>query len=52
MDETVRPLLERHLQSILDCDVDAYHATTGADLSLYEWYETRRAQGDPVLRTT
>jgi len=38
--ENVRPVLERHLQSILDCDVDAYHATTGADLTLYEWYVT------------
>ena len=39
-DETIRPVLERHLQSILDCDVNAYHASTIPELTLYEWYVT------------
>ena len=38
--ESLRPTLERHLQSILDCDIGAYHATTVPELSLYEWYVT------------
>ena len=38
--ENVRSVLERHLQSILDCDVNAYHASTVPELSLYEWYVT------------
>jgi ketosteroid isomerase-like protein len=38
--ESIRAVLERHLQSILDCDVSAYHATTVPDLTLYEWYVT------------
>src|SRR3990172_10730397 len=38
--EAVRAVLERHLQSILDNDVAAYHATTVPELSLYEWYVT------------
>ena len=40
MSESLRPTLERHLQSILDCDVEVYHATTVPELSLYEWYVT------------
>ena len=38
--ENVRSVLERHLQSILDCDVNAYHASTVPELTLYEWYVT------------
>ena len=38
--ESVRSVLERHLQSILDCDVTAYHASTVPELTLYEWYVT------------
>jgi hypothetical protein len=38
--ESVRSVLERHLQSILDCDVNAYHASTVPELTLYEWYVT------------
>jgi hypothetical protein len=38
--ENVRSVLERHLQSILDCDVKAYHASTVPELTLYEWYVT------------
>ncbi|MBI3244228.1 MAG: protein kinase [Chloroflexi bacterium] len=30
--------LHRHLQSIFDADLETYHATTTADLTLYEWY--------------
>lgn len=33
-------VLDRHLHSIFDCDVEAYRATTAADLSLYEWFVT------------
>jgi len=40
--ESIRPLLERHLQSILDCDVAAYHASTVPELTLYEWYGPRQ----------
>jgi hypothetical protein len=37
---SVRKVLERHLQSILDGDVATYHATTVPELTLYEWYVT------------
>ncbi|MBF8255674.1 MAG: hypothetical protein HW404_301 [Anaerolineales bacterium] len=40
MPEAIRQLLERHLQSIIDCDVAAYHASTVPELTLYEWYVT------------
>lgn len=39
MTET-RTFLEHHLQSIFDSDLEAYHATTIPDLTLYEWYVT------------
>src|SRR3990172_7927345 len=46
--EAVRAVLERHLQSILDNDVAAYHATTVPELTLYEWYVTpHRIDGLP-----
>lgn len=38
--ETPRETLERHLQSILDCDLKTYHATSVPELTLYEWYVT------------
>ena len=38
--ETVRAVLERHLQAILDNDLATYHATTIPELTLYEWYVT------------
>ena len=38
--QAVRAVLERHMQSILDNDVAAYHATTVPELTLYEWYVT------------
>jgi hypothetical protein len=34
----IREFLERHLQGIFDYDLEHYHATTSADLGLYEWY--------------
>lgn len=44
----IRTFLERHLQSIFDADVEAYHASTSADLTLYEWYITpNRIDGLP-----
>jgi len=46
--ETVRAVLERHLQAILDNDVSTYHATTVPELTLYEWYVTpHRIDGLP-----
>ncbi len=39
MDEIVRFLYE-HIQAIMDNDVDAYHQSTAADLTLYEWWVT------------
>jgi hypothetical protein len=47
-DDPIRPALERHLQSILDNDVAAYHASTVPELTLYEWYVTpHRIDGLP-----
>lgn len=41
-------VLNRHLQSIVENDLDAYHQTTSEDLSLYEWFETpNRIDGLP-----
>ncbi len=46
--DSVRPILENHLQSIFDNDVATYHATTVPDLTLYEWYVTpHRIDGLP-----
>jgi hypothetical protein len=47
-DPSLRPILERHLQAILDNDLAAYHASTVPDLTLYEWYVTpHRIEGLP-----
>lgn len=47
-EEEVVALLRKHLQSIYDNDVEAYHATTGEDLTLYEWWVTpHRLDGLP-----
>lgn len=44
----VRRTLERHLQSIFDCNLETYHATTAEDLTLFEWYVTpHRIDGLP-----
>ena len=34
--DTVRDALEKHLQAILDNDIDTYHTTTVPDLALYD----------------
>ena len=36
--------LHRHLRSIFTRDVETYRATTGEDLSLYEWFITPHRQ--------
>jgi len=47
MDSTEQEIwtfLDRHLRSIFTRDVETYRATTGADLSLYEWFVTPHRQ--------
>ena len=34
--DLVRDALEKHLQAILDNDIDTYHTTTVPDLALYD----------------
>lgn len=47
-DTEIYPFLLRHLQSIMDNDVNTYHETTADDLTLYEWYVTpHRLDGLP-----
>ncbi|MCA9933874.1 MAG: hypothetical protein KC415_08125, partial [Anaerolineales bacterium] len=36
--------LHQHLQSVFTRDVETYKATTGEDLSLYEWFVTPHRQ--------
>jgi hypothetical protein len=44
----MRPVLEQHLKTIFANDVQAYHASTVPDLSLYEWHVTpHRIDGWP-----
>ncbi len=44
----IRPILERHLAAIFANDVEAYHASTVPELSLYEWHVTpHRIDGWP-----
>ena len=44
----VRSFLERHLQSIFESDIYAYHETTDEKLTLLEWYVTpHRIEGLP-----
>lgn len=44
----IRSFLQRHLQSILESDLETYHATTAEDLTLYEWWVTpHRIDGLP-----
>jgi ketosteroid isomerase-like protein len=44
----VESFLRRHLDSVFANDVAAYHATTGEDLTLYEWFVTpHRIDGLP-----
>jgi hypothetical protein len=47
-DSKVYETLIRHLQAIQDNDIDAYHATTSEELTLYEWWVTpHRIDGLP-----
>lgn len=47
-DPEVLAFLRNHLQAILENDLQAYHATTGEDLTLYEWWVTpHRIDGLP-----
>ncbi len=40
--------LHQHLQAVFDNDLEAYHATTSEDLTLYEWWITpHRIEGIP-----
>ena len=48
MDEEIRDFLLRHLGSIQENDIAAYHETTADDLTLYEWWVTpHRIDGLP-----
>jgi ketosteroid isomerase-like protein len=47
MDQTEQEIwdtLHRHLKSVFDGDAQTYAETTGADLSLYEWFVTPHRQ--------
>lgn len=43
-EQEIWDFLHRHLHSIFTRDVDTYRATTGEDLSLYEWFVTPHRQ--------
>jgi hypothetical protein len=44
----ITEFLHRHLAAIFDADIDAYHATTTSDLTIYEWHVTpHRVDGWP-----
>jgi hypothetical protein len=46
--EEIRPILEQHLAAIFANDIEAYHASTVPELSLYEWHVTpHRIDGWP-----
>lgn len=48
IDNEISDFLSIHIQSILDNDLETYHATTSQDLTLYEWYVTpHRIDGIP-----
>jgi ketosteroid isomerase-like protein len=44
MEHEIWETLQRHLNSIFSGDVQTYEATTGEDLSLYEWWVTPHRQ--------
>ena len=44
MEHEIWAVLQRHLDSIFNGDVKTYEATTGEDLSLYEWWVTPHRQ--------
>ncbi len=48
MDQEVYDFLVRHLKSVQENDISAYHETTASDLTLYEWWITpHRMEGLP-----
>lgn len=48
MDQEVYDFLVRHLKSVQENDIPAYHETTASDLTLYEWWVTpNRMDGLP-----
>jgi ketosteroid isomerase-like protein len=48
MDKEVQDFLLKHLQSIQENDIPAYHETTAQDLTMYEWWVTpQRLDGLP-----
>jgi len=48
MDQEVYDFLMRHLKSVQENDISAYHETTASDLTLYEWWVTpHRMDGLP-----
>jgi hypothetical protein len=47
-DPEIYDFLMKHLRSIQENDLETYHATTGEDLTLYEWWVTpQRIDGLP-----
>lgn len=44
IEQEIWDFLHRHLQSIFTRDVETYKATTGVDLSLYEWFVSPHRQ--------
>lgn len=48
MDQEIYDFLLRHLKSVQENDIPAYHETTAQDLTLYEWWVTpHRLDGLP-----
>lgn len=48
MDQEIHDFLLKHLNSVQENDVAAYHDTTAAELTLYEWWVTpQRIDGLP-----
>ena len=47
-DSEIHDFLKRHLQSVMENDLETYHATTSEELTLYEWWVTpHRIDGIP-----
>ena len=47
-DAEIHEVLLRHLNAIYQNDIQGYHATTGEDFTLYEWWVTpHRLDGLP-----
>lgn len=48
MDKEIHEFLLKHLQGIMQNNIDSYHETTSEDLTLYEWWVTpHRIDGLP-----